>query len=406
MIEIENKKDCCGCKACANACPKQCIHFEIDEEVFSYPKVDTSICVNCHLCEKVCPSLVKSPLRAKKPSAYGAKIKDEDIRDKSSSGGLFSAFANKILNDNGVVYGVAMSEDLKSAHNIRVDNKNDLAKLRGSKYLQSNTENIYIQVKKDLVDGRKVLFSGVPCQINALKMYLRKEYDNLYCMEVICHGTPSPALWKKYLEHLEVKYNAKIESVDFRNKKYGWKRFGLVKKGKNINQYLDQNTDPYMVMFLRDYCLRPSCYDCNAKKLESMADITVADFWGIENVLPEMDDNTGTSLVLVQNEKGKELLTSVNDEIEIKEVGFDEAIKCNPSYFKAVARPKERDTFFVDMNNMSFAELQNKYCKVGKKQKIKSIIKKTLTYRLCRRICRGGVNPKFAYGLLITMNKK
>ena len=406
MIEVKDKKDCCGCKACANVCPKQCIQFIEDEEGFSYPKVDTSKCINCHLCERVCPCLVNSPLRERKPISYGAKIKDRDIRDKSSSGGVFSALANKILDDNGVIYGVTMRDDLKSAHNVRIDNKKDLALLRGSKYLQSDTENIYVQVKKDLIDGKKVLFSGVPCQINALKMFLHKEYENLYCVEVICHGTPSPALWKKYLEHLEDKYNAKVESVDFRNKKYGWKRFGLVKKGKNINQYLDQNTDPYMVMFLRNYCLRPSCYNCNAKKLESLADITIADFWGIENVLPEMEDDTGTSLVLVQNDKGKELLDSINNEIEIKEVNFDQAIKCNPSYSISVSKPKERDTFFVDMNNMSFAQLQKKYCKVSKKQKVKSIIKKSLTYKLYRRICRGGVNIKFSYGLLITLKKK
>lgn len=392
MIEVKDKTKCCGCRACGNVCPKQCIEFVKDSEGFLYPNVDSSKCINCHLCEKVCPSLVEEPLRKRKPVTYGAKIKDKEILDKSSSGGLFSAFANEILDNNGIVYGVAMRDDLKSAHHIRVDNKNDLSLLRGSKYLQSDSENIYVQVEKDLVEGKKVLFTGVPCQINALRMFLRKEYENLFCVEVICHGTPSPALWKKYVLYLENKYKAKIESVDFRNKKYGWKRFGLVKEGKNISQYLDQSTDPYMIMFLRDYCLRPSCYECNAKKLESMADVTIADFWGIENVLPELDDDKGTSLVLVQTKKGSKLLDSVKENIEIKEVPYEKGIAGNPSYYKSVNRPIQRNTFFDDMNNLNFDQLQKKYCRVSKKQKIKRIIMKSIAYKLYRRIHAGGVN--------------
>ncbi len=387
MIDIKDKSKCCGCKGCANVCPKKAITFSSDEEGFAYPSVDQDLCFDCHLCEKVCPFLKSEPKRISVPLTYAAKIKDLDIRDNSSSGGLFSVFANKILNEDGVVYGVKMDSDMKSASFTRVDNIDDLSPLRGSKYLQADTHNIYKDVNKDLSDGKKVLFTGVPCQIDALKLYLQKEYDNLYLVEVICHGTPSPKLWKTYVEYLEEKYNATIESVDFRNKKYGWKKFGLKKKGDNIDQYLDISTDPYMVMFLRDYCLRSSCYNCNAKKLESMADITIADFWGIEHVLPQMDDDTGTSLVLIQSNKGEKLFNSIVDEIIYEETNFDDAIKYNPSYYKPVNKPFERDSFFNYLDSMTFKDLQDKYCHVSTKTKIKGIMYKV---PFVQTICGGG----------------
>ena len=405
MIEIKEKNKCCGCKACGNICPKKCIKFTEDIEGFSYPEVDEVLCINCHLCENVCPSLIQKTKRERKPLSYCAKIKDKEILDKSSSGGLFSTFANKILQDKGVVYGVAMMEDLKSAHTIRVEHKKDLTLLRGSKYIQSDTENIYIQVRRDLINGKKVLFSGVPCQMNALKMFLNKEYENLFCIEVVCHGTPSPALWKKYINYLENKYNAKVESVDFRNKKYKWKKFGIIENDKIVSQYLDQHTDPYMVMFLRDYCLRPSCYDCNAKKMESYADVTLADFWGIENVIPEMSDDTGASLVLIQTEKGKNLLLSIDEKINLKEVSYEKSIIYNPSYYKSVNKPQVRENFFEDMNKKDFTQLQTKYCNVINDRKFKSIIKRSVLYKLYNKIQKKG-KKRLVYGLKIILNKK
>ncbi|MGN0811936.1 MAG: Coenzyme F420 hydrogenase/dehydrogenase, beta subunit C-terminal domain, partial [Candidatus Coproplasma sp.] len=268
-----------------------------DEEGFLYPQVNESNCVNCGLCESVCPFEKIEPARLAKPISYAVKIKDFEIREKSSSGGFFSVLANEIIAQNGVVYGAAMCEGNKSAQHIRVDSFKGLEALRTSKYLQSAMNDIYKQVLADLKIGKKVLFSGVPCQINGLRLFLRKEYENLLCVEVICHGVPSPALWKKYVEYLEKKYTADIQDVNFRSKKHGWNKFGLTVKGDNIEQYESAGDDPYMRMFLRDYCLRPSCYDCNAKRLESMADLTIADFWGINNVIPEFNDDIGVSLV-------------------------------------------------------------------------------------------------------------
>ncbi len=403
MIIITNKEKCCGCHACANSCPKKCISMIKDEEGFLYPKIAEDECINCGLCEKVCPFNKTEPLRGSKPKTFAAKILDDDVRNQSSSGGIFSILADKVLENGGVVYGVAMSNDLKSAHHIKVDHKEDLYKLRGSKYLQATTGDIYKSVREELNSGKQVLFSGVPCQINGLKFFLQKEYSNLLTVEVICHGTPSPELWKKYIEYLEDKHNAKIEKVNFRGKRNGRKKFGLTEDGENISQYLSQSQDPYMQMFLRDYCLRPSCYNCNAKKLESMADLTIADFWGIQNVAPEMDDDKGTSLVIVHSKKGQEIFTKLKEKYICKEVPFEDGIKANSSYHKSATYPSERRTFFIDMNKMSFDELKKKYCRPTK------FIKRCISFakRIVKKIIRGGgKGSKFEYGVLIQLKKK
>ncbi|MBR1677276.1 MAG: Coenzyme F420 hydrogenase/dehydrogenase, beta subunit C-terminal domain [Clostridia bacterium] len=381
--------------------------MKVDAEGFEYPSVDKTSCINCGLCEKVCPINKQEPLRSNKPNTYAAKIKDDTIRNLSSSGGIFSILANEILSKCGVVYGVALSDDLKQAQHIRVDNTEDIYKLRGSKYLQSKTGNIFNQVKSDLEDNKQVLFSGVPCQINGLKLFLRKEYENLLTVEVICHGVPSPALWLKYFDYLETKYNAKIQKVNFREKRNGWKTFGLTEDGDNISQYLNLHHDPYMQMFLRNYCLRPSCYDCVAKKLESMADLTIADFWGIQNVAPEMDDDKGTSLVLVQTKKGEKILDSLKEQFVSKKVDFDDGIKSNISYWKSCDKPNERNYFFDDMNTMSFSDLQAKYCKPIRRSLIKRGIGKAklILKHILRGVEHSNTSTQFEYGLLIQMTR-
>lgn len=392
MIKLVNKIKCCGCSACVNVCPKQCITMEQDEEGFLYPKVNESDCVNCGLCNSVCPFEKAEPVRLAKPISYAVKIKDSEIREKSSSGGVFSVLANAILSQNGVVYGAAMCGDNKSVRHIRVDSNEGLEALRTSKYLQSEVTDVYKQVLDDLNAGKKVLFSGVPCQINGLRLFLRKEYENLICIEVICHGVPSPALWKKYVEYLETKYKANVQKVNFRSKKHGWKNFGLEVKGDTITQYKSIYDDPYMKMFLRNYCLRPSCYDCNAKKLESMADLTIADFWGINNVIPEFNDDNGVSLVLLQSQKGINIFNGVKNQTEYCEVDFDKAIKCNPAYAVSAKRPTQRDTFFIDMNVLNFRALEKNYVEDSFKRKCKKLIKHSFLWKIFVKITkhRGG----------------
>ena len=342
----------------------------LDTEGFLYPLVDKDSCVDCHLCESVCPFSSKQFLNRHITEAYSAKSKNLELRKSSSSGGIFSELSYNVLEKGGVVFGVSMSDDARFAHHIRVDTKEELAKLRGSKYLQSVPGNIYKNVKEELDSGKIVLFSGVTCQVNALKMFLGKEYSNLLTVDVICHGVPSPKLWGLYCDYLEKKYKAKIQRVNFRSKLHGWRRFGVLEEGTNICHYNDIYSDPFMIMFLRNYSLRPSCYHCVAKVSGSMSDLTLGDFWGIEKVLPDMNDEFGISLVLVHTEKGLSFFSDLKKKLSISAVSFTDSIKFNPAYVSSVKEPTERDAFFVDIDKISFQRLRNKYCRTTFKVKL------------------------------------
>lgn len=246
----------------------------------------------------------------KPEKVYACYNKDKDVRLSSSSGAVFSSLAEYVLNKNGIIYGVAMSEDCYSAEFIAVTDQNGLSKLRGSKYLQAKVGDIFKKVKEELQADRLVLFTGTGCQVNGLKKFLGKDYGNLICMNVICHGAPSPKLWKKYAQYQENNNGGKLKEINFRCKDENWTNFGMKEVLRDIpvdsvkKLYISKDKDPYMQMFLRDYCLRPSCYDCLAKK-QKMADLTIADFWGINDVAPEMNDEMGTSLVLIRTDKGQ-----------------------------------------------------------------------------------------------------
>ena len=253
-----------------------------------------------------------------KMKCFSAYNKNEEIRIKSSSGGIFTSVAEYFLNNNGIVYGVAMSDDNYSAEYKCVDKKEGLADLRGSKYFQARIANTYQQVKKDLQQNIPVLFTGTGCQINGLKLYLHKEYDNLFCIDVICHGVPSPMVWKKYLLFQESKLDEKITNVSFRDKCERWEDFGM----RENNLYINKDRDIFMQFFLRDYCLRPSCYNCAAKE-NKMSDMTIADFWGIDEVDPSMNDHKGNSLVILRNSKADTLFDSIKNNLVFKEVAYE-----------------------------------------------------------------------------------
>lgn len=286
---------------------------------------------------------------------YAAIYKNDEVRRESSSGGVFSLLASTTIKKAGAVYGVAMTEDCYSAEFRRITNLSDLPVLRGSKYFQAKMNNTYQQVKKDVLQGVPVLFSGTACQIDGLKQYLNKEYENLFCVDVICHGVPSPALWKKYVYHQEA-IHGKIQKVNFRCKDDSWQNFGI----KENRLYIPMQKDSFMRMFLRNYCLRPSCYECVIKQ-DKKSDMTIADFWGITDVAPDMNDNKGTSLVIIRTAKGKSFFDSVRDGLIIKEVTYEEGVRKNPSDYKSVNRPEQRNTFFNDMKVMEFADLEKKY---------------------------------------------
>ena len=344
MIHITEPPNCCGCNACVQACPKHCIRMQEDSEGFLYPFVDRESCIDCGLCERVCPVINQN--KPKKPVVTLAAVNsDKSVRLASSSGGIFTLLAERTIDNGGVVFGAAFDENWDVKH-ICIDSKSELPKLRGSKYVQSIIGNCYKEAKTHLSAGKEVLFSGTPCQIAGLKKFLHKEYKNLKTVDVVCHGAPSPMVWRMYLDEVSSMYNiAQITDIKFRDKTEGWKNFSLSikykdKEGaeKTFRETLNENV--FMRCFLSNLCLRPSCYACPARDGKSGSDITLADLWGAENICPESDDDKGVSLILLRN-KEFSLPGFVKKEIE-----YSKAVMYNPSIESDVALPDKRDRFF------------------------------------------------------------
>lgn len=317
---------------------------------------------------------------------YAAYANDKNIRLASSSGAMFSLLANKILSEGGVVYGVRMADDCYKAEYARVDSIDGLSVLRGSKYLQAKLGDTYKNVKKDLQEGVSVLFTGTGCYVNGLKTFLGREYDNLMCMDIVCHGTPSPKLWKEYVEYREKQNNSKMIYASFRNKdKHDWNGFEMKEIDENHNEmWISRHIDPYFTMFVKNICLRPSCFSCTAKYYK-LSDITVADFWGIDSVAPEMNDNLGVSLVITRTNKGQLIFDSVSDKLNRKEVSYEDGVRENKSEYQSYPMSKERSNFFEDMNTMSFEKLSHKYVDVPLWKQIAKKLK-----RFVKRVVRGG----------------
>ena len=303
--------------------------------------------------------------------AYAGYYKNE-IREKSSSGGIFSALASYILEKNGVVYGVVMASDNYSAHFERATNEENLKKMLSSKYIQASVGDIFQSVKIDLDNRIHVLFSGTACQINGLKKYLQKDYENLFCVDVICHGVPSQKLWKQYLINRE-KLIGKCTEVNFRSKEQGWYESGI----KENTLFTTQKQDDYMNLFLHDFCLRPSCYECVCKK-DKQSDITLGDLWGVEQVAPELNDDMGLSTIITRTEKGKNLFLSIAERLEYKEISFQQAVLDNPAESHSSVRPRERDKFYIDLNKMGFEKMCSKYLETGFYWKFRGKVRRTL----------------------------
>ena len=373
MITIQDKHLCCGCEACVQSCPKHCISFKEDEEGFRYPQVDQSVCIDCGLCEKVCPVL--NQVDPQKPLiVYAAKNTNEKELLKSSSGGIFILLAKLVLRQGGVVFGAKFDENWNVIH-AYAETEGEAQAFMGSKYVQSQIGITYSQVKVFLKQGRKVLFSGTPCQIAGLKQFLGKEYDNLLTVDVICHGVPSPKVWQRYID--EIKCNAfkkektiyyplatgtstdvQIESIFFRDKRTGWKRYSftlslaetLADGQKNtVSLSHKYHKDSYMKLFLRDLILRPSCYQCPAKGGKSQSDLTIADFWGVERCYPDLVDERGVGLMVIKSGKGLKAMSSL--QLELQKVSFEDAIAGNPMYMNSVSEPQNRNKCFRLINN-------------------------------------------------------
>lgn len=380
MISITDKTKCSGCHACANACAKDCIRMTSDDEGFWYPQVEKEMCIDCGLCENVCPIIHKwQPDESRKTTVMAAMNTNDEIRLKSSSGGIFTLLAEEILDQGGVVFGAAFSDDFKSVQHICVDNSDGLEKLRGSKYVQSKIGDTYKQAKEYLDSGRKVLFTGTPCQIGGLYSFLRKDYDNLYTQDIICHGVPSPMVWEKYVEERERKAASKTQRMFFRHKKYGWKTYAVLFEFSNNTAYVKNlHEDSFMRAFLSNSCLRPSCYDCSFKTIKRQADITLADFWGVWDTNPDFYDNKGTSVVLLHTLRGETLYKGIQSYIHDKPIDKKTVIRYNSAICKSVHSSDKRSDFMRMINDDSFDNAVKKCCALPLYKRILSIGKTRL----------------------------
>lgn len=351
------KENCCGCNACEQICTKSCISMVSDMEGFWYPKVNGNLCINCRLCEKVCPI---SHINTKQEciESYAAYSSIDEIRKSSSSGGIFTLLARQILEEGGIVFGVSLTSDFSEAAHIEITKFEDIRKIQGSKYLQSSTKDTFKKVKEYLIQNKKVLYSGVACQIAGLNNYLQKEYENLYTVDVLCHGVPSPKIWKKYLGEKQKEFNKKVDSIEFRNKDTGWKKYSvLIKFSENKLYTVPFNEDDYFKIFLSNIGLRPSCHYCKYKDLKRPSDISLGDYWGIENQLPEMDDDKGTSVVLLHSTKGLDLFEGIKKDLRYVSVDPNKALPITSDARHSVSIHPKRSVFFERLDCQSIKEL-------------------------------------------------
>lgn len=360
MIRIDDKLKCSGCSACMNACAHDAIAMKADEEGFVYPLIDEDKCVNCNLCEKVCPyNNSWEPKTDLKRCFVGYNL-NVDERASSSSGAIFILLAKKVLEEAGVVFGASYDENFMVFHS-KAENIEELKPLLGSKYLQSDMGTAYRQVKDCLQNNRKVLFVGTTCQIAGLRGYLRKDYEHLLCVDFICLGIPSPLVWKDYLETYFP--NEVLSKVNFKSKERGWHTFSLAIDTDKQHFSKDGKSTYFFAGYFKGLYSRPSCSECVFKGNKNrISDITLSDSWGCETFAKELDDNKGLSNIIVHNDKGYEAFLAIKDDLKYKEVDFDIAISGNKNYYYSLPEGKQRKQFWDEYHRIDKAILFRKYC--------------------------------------------
>lgn len=351
------KAQCCGCSACAVVCPKQCISMKADHEGFLYPEINHALCVQCGKCRKVCP-VINQKSTYTEPDCYVAYSKEDSVRKQSSSGGMFTELARMTLEGDGIVFGAALDQNMKVHHQSAVSPE-EIRPLQGSKYVQSDMEDTYQQVKEALATGRTVYFSGTPCQVAGLYTFLGYRPSNLTTQDIICHGVPSPLVWEKY-----VNTYPQVEAAEFRNKKYGWHYFSMHIQTSKKNYYKRLDEDFYLKLFLDNTILRPICYDCPLKKSGSQADITLADCWSMNQITDKVvDTDKGLSLVITNTENGKRCIEKLDSskKATIIAVESQKALATQSALRESVNSNPKRSEFFERMNREAFPDLMKNW---------------------------------------------
>lgn len=383
MLTVNYEK-CTGCGACVQRCPAQCISWTGKEFGFRYPQIDESACVHCGLCEQVCPIEfpVITPLHQK---VYAAVHKDPEILKKSTSGGAFTAIADCILTHGGVVYGAAMMENMQVKH-IRVDDRNGLAALRGSKYVQSDTAATYQQAEDDLKRGKAVLYSGTPCQVDGLKRFLKKDYENLYTVDMICHGIASQSYFDRFMDFARKKYG-NVQAIYFRGKEFsGWSVNGAVVAalpgGQGERHYPFFNSDNYYFSyFLSGEIYRRSCYTCKYANTNRIGNFSLGDYWGVEALNLPLHTENGCSLLIVNDERAARLLETIS-ELDLVETTMAQAAHGNKQLNTPSKLPESRRKRLDEFDTMSGEQIQAEYFKTHRMKLIIGKLKAAMPYRL------------------------
>lgn len=385
MIYISDKTKCCGCTACMAVCPKQCIKMKPDEEGFLYPETDVSSCINCGRCDRVCPMTKPAAYEKDSRKTVALRSTNKDVVSGSTSGGFFIPLANNILSCGGIICAAAFDENFTVRHMI-IESINDipLSRFSGSKYVQSNVGDSFTNVKKSLAAGRKVCFVGTPCQVNGLKKYLKKDYENLITVDLVCHGVPSPMLWKKYIDYQMEVYGSSVESVTFRSKIYGYHSGGYMDiRFTNGKKYVASAKTDYMLKsFFKEISSRPVCYECPFKSMERCSDLTLYDCWHFGKLTGRKDDDRGYTNVIVQSEKGEKLLESLGKDIELTMVDTEQAHELDGVMIDNRAKPHpKRKEFYKRLKEVTLDEHIQKLIPISRKDRMMEKIK-VMLYRI------------------------
>lgn len=380
MENINKIENCMGCGTCFNVCPRKAIEMQKDTEGFYYPKIKLDKCVNCGLCISSCAVGKATYHQHEIRAVYAVYSKNDNVRKTSSSGGVFFEICKLIIENDGIVVAPLFDQEWNLKH-VVITNIEQLENAKGSKYVQSQAWAAFPDIESLLKSNKIVYFAGTSCQVAGLKKYLQRDYENLITQDIVCHGVPSPGFFKKYIYELQEKAGSLVDSISFRNKSLGWENYSVVARYRDgkTQKHLAKD-DPYMKLFYKNYTLRPSCYDCDFKSVLRIADITLADFWGIKHFVPEYNDDFGVGMVLCNSEKAYRIMDSLSPFICKKVVDTDQAVNTNFTISKSAPKPENRDVFFSDIEKYSVSNLCSIYTPETKKTRIKRYLRVALLW--------------------------